>query len=115
MNSHYLLDAARAAGATVLEGQGATVIVLMRDGENSGDHLTLEDARALGKFKTTRPLKDAARRGELRIYGKQRTRTVKRGELLQWLESQRVEPGAALDDSDITRRMRAIARRGRTP
>ena len=108
---HTLLNAARALGAAILEAPGTTVIVVLHPWPVSGDeHLSLEEARVLGKFKTTRPIRDAGRAGELTLYGKQRSRTVKRAEFIAWHESRRVRPIAGVDDADVGRRVARISR-----
>jgi hypothetical protein len=114
MNLAALVAQARAVGATVVELAGATIIVVPSANatQSTDDHLSLEEARALGKFKTTRPIRDAARAGEVRVYGKERTRTVRRGEFLAWLESRcSTRPTAGPDDADLDRRIVRLAAR----
>lgn len=91
-----LVRMAEAAGATVVRSPAGTIIVLpISQGADPGEHLSLEEARVLGKLASTRQIKEAGHRGELTLYGSERTRTVKRGELVAWLESRR-SPAAAV-------------------
>jgi hypothetical protein len=107
-----LLTGARALGATVVESLGTIVIVIVAStGADPGEHLSLEQARALGHFTTTRPIREAARAGELPLYGRERSRTTKRGEFMAWLESRRVPSVAGPVDTDIEARVRRLARR----
>jgi hypothetical protein len=78
------------------------------------EHLSLEEARSLGRFKTTRPIKDAIRARELVAFGRQRSRTVRRGEFLAWLESHRARPVAGVDDADIERRVARLSKTKKT-
>jgi hypothetical protein len=78
------------------------------------EHLTLKEAARVLKLRTDRPIKDAGRAGDLPLYGNERSRTVKRGELLAWHESRRATPIAGVDDEDIQRRMsRLRSKRGK--
>jgi hypothetical protein len=107
-----LLAAARALGAMVVESSGATIIVVPATSDlDPQEHPPLERARALGHFKTTRPIKEAARAGELPMYGRERSRTVTRGEFLTWLESRCVPSVAGPVDKDIEARVRRLGRR----
>jgi hypothetical protein len=109
-----IVNAARASGATVLETPGAVVIVLTTAATAAPDDLlSLEEARVLGKLKSTRSIREAGWRGELRLFGSERSRTVRRGDFLQWLESRRTPAVAGPADADVERRMRRIARRRR--
>lgn len=53
-----------------------------------------------------RTLRDAARSGEIALFGRQRSRTVRRADLMSWIEGRRapvVRDDA--DDRDLERRM----------
>jgi hypothetical protein len=65
---------------------------------------------------TPRALRDAARRGELVLRGAQRSRCVRRIDVVAWAES-RTRPVAGVDDGDIARRVAQLeaARRKRRP
>jgi hypothetical protein len=109
-----LLSAAQSVGGTIVRTPAAVVVVIPTATEADPEQfLSLDEARALGKFKTTRPIKDAGRAGALTLYGTERTRTVKRGEFLAWLESRRAPVATGPDDLDVERRMRRLARRKR--
>ena len=118
-----LLEDAHARGIepTIVQSSGAIIIVLATAGPNVDGLLSLDEARVLAKLKTTRPILDAVRAGELKAFGKQRSRTVRRSDLLAWVESRSVKPIAGLDDLDIQRRIkrleheRAGAERGAKP
>jgi hypothetical protein len=55
-------------------------------------------------------LRVARRAGALTFYGPQRSRSVRRGDLLRWIEAQRVAAG----DDDVDARMQRIERARRT-
>lgn len=59
---------------------------------------------------STPTLTAACRRGELPMFGKQRSRTVRRSDLDAWIESRRVRPVAGADDVDMQRRMARLSR-----
>jgi hypothetical protein len=108
-----LLALASKAGGTVVRSPLAVVIVLPLDlsTNDPDEHLSLEQARTLGKFRTTRQIREAGRAGALALYGTERTRTVLRGEFVAWLASRRAPPVAGPADVDIERRVRGLARR----
>jgi hypothetical protein len=80
------------------------------------------DAAALASV-SVRVLRAARRAGELTFYGKQRSRTVRRADLLAWIESRRApvvrdvvvarDPSAA--DEDLGRRMKRLEEARRAP
>jgi hypothetical protein len=77
------------------------------------DMLGLEEAAKLAKC--LRTLRDARRSGALTMFGGQRDRTVRRADLLRWIESRQAKPSMGPDDLDIDRRARRIEReRNRT-
>jgi hypothetical protein len=88
----------------------AAILLTRRTTADPAEHLDLEACRQLGKLKTARPIRDAIRSGELVAFGKQRSRVVKRGDLLAWLEARRVRPVAGIDDRDIARRVERLAK-----
>jgi hypothetical protein len=58
---------------------------------------------------SARIVRDAIRAGDLPAFGRQRDRSVRRGDLDAWIESRRVRPVAGVDDLDIERRVRRLA------
>lgn len=104
-----LITAAAAAGATIVRSAGAIIIVIATPAETGDDLLDLASAAALAKV-SLRTLRDARRAGELTMYGSQRTRTIRRADLLGWIEGRKVRPVEGVDDRDIERRMSRIAR-----
>jgi hypothetical protein len=107
-----LADAARATeGAVVVETAGAVVIVLPRDaGATDPDEQLPEREAARFAGVSLRTLRDARRAGDLVMYGGQRSRTVRRGDLAAWIESRRVRPVEGPDDPDLDRRTARMAR-----
>lgn len=93
-----------------IRARGATIIVIPARVADGGDLLPLAEAATIAKC-SVRTIRDAARAGELTVYGKQRSRTVRRADLLAWIESRRVRPVAGADDDDIERRMRRLGGR----
>ncbi len=80
--------------------------------EDPGDAdamLSLADAARLAAT-SQRVLRDAIRAGELAAYGRKRDRAVRRGDLDAWIESRRVAPVPGVDDADLVRRVRRLAR-----
>ncbi len=104
-----LIEAATAAGATVIRAPGATIIVIPARAADGDDLLPRAQAAKIAKC-SDRTLRAAERAGELTAYGKQRSRCYRRSDLLAWIESRRVRPVAGADDDDLARRMARIAR-----
>jgi hypothetical protein len=106
--------AAKRDGAEVtiaIAPSGAVAILVSpRTSHDTEEHLSLEACRELATLKTLRPIRDAIRAGDLVAFGRQRTRTVKRGDLLAWLEGRRVRPGVGPDDTDIARRVARLSK-----
>lgn len=101
-----LADAARAL-ATLAEAAAA-------DGATEPDELLLEAEAAKLARVSLRALRDARRAGELPTYGRQRSRTIRRRDLLAWIESRRapiVRDVVAANDDDMDRRVRRIGRK----
>jgi len=99
-------------GATVVRAPGATIIVIPARAADGDDLLPIVQAAARANC-SVRMLRAAHRAGELAVFGKQRSRTVRRADLDAWIESRRViRPALAVvvDDQDIERRMKRIAR-----
>jgi len=109
MNHDTLIAAAERDGATVVRTRGATIIVIPARVADGDDLLPIEDAAEIAKC-SIRSLRDAHRAGALIMFGKQRSRTVRRADLEAWIESRRVKPTTGADDDDIARRMRRIER-----
>jgi hypothetical protein len=85
-----LVAAARAAGATIVEGAGALVFVLPTAKDADPDELLpLRVAADVAKT-SLRVIREAARDPEvLPSFGKQRDRSVRRRDLDAWIESRR--------------------------
>ena len=91
----------------------AAVAVRLAEGGDGAGLLTemLTEKEAADEAKVSlRTLRDARRSGALVMYGTQRSRTVRRSDLAAWIESRRVKPSAGVDDADIERRMKRLAR-----
>ncbi len=73
------------------------------------EHLAEVDAAKIAGT-SVRVLRDARRAGELVMYGKQRSRTVRRGDLAAWIESRRVKPLEGVEDADMDRRVARLAK-----
>src|SRR5690606_14096059 len=73
--------------------------------DDPAELIAVSDAAQIARC-STRALRDAARAGELALYGRQRSRTVRRGDLMAWIESRRA-PVVRDDvgDRDLERRM----------
>ena len=104
-----LIEAATAAGATVIRAPGATIIVIPARAADGDDLLSLADAAELAKC-SVRALREAGRAGDLTLYGRQRSRACRRSDLLAWLESRRSRPVAGADDADLAARMARLSR-----
>ncbi|AKV01657.1 hypothetical protein AKJ09_08320 [Labilithrix luteola] len=94
----------------------ASVAANLAESANDADpeELIREDDAARIAKRPVRALRDARRAGELKMYGKQRSRTVRRGDLDAWIEASRVKPSAGVDDADIERRMARLQRTRRS-
>lgn len=108
-----IIAAAKARGIepTIVQTPGATIIVVAAAAPNADDLLPLPAAAEIAKC-STRTLREAGRAGELTLYGRQRSRTVRRSDLLAWVESRRVRPVEGPDDSDLERRIARLSRAG---
>lgn len=105
MNAHALRAIADAADALARLARAA---VEDAPGDASALVPLAEAARAAGT--SVRVVRDAIRAGDLAAYGRQRDRSVRRGELERWVESRRSKPVAGADDIDIERRVLRLAR-----
>jgi hypothetical protein len=70
------------------------------------DLLPLPDAARIAAT-SVRVLRQAIARGDLPGFGRQRDRSVRRGDLLQWIEARRVRV-EGVDDVDLQRRIRRL-------
>jgi hypothetical protein len=108
-----LAEARRTGAAIAVTSTGtATVILVSPPVAPATDLVRLVDAAAIA-VTTVRVLRDAIRRGDLKAVGGQRDRAVRRPDLEAWVESRAVRLGA-VDDLDIDRRMRRLAREQRS-
>lgn len=82
---------------------------LAEDVRDPDELLPVRDAADEAKC-SVRALTAARRKGELPMFGTQRSRTVRRADLATWIESRRVRPVAGADDVDMQRRMARLAR-----
>jgi hypothetical protein len=113
MSVDALVAMARAAGATVIEAAGATIVVVARPAEPSTPDALIPIAAAAERAATsTRVIRDAIRAGDLPAFGRQRDRALRRADLDKWIESRRARPIAGPADADLERRMRRLARAG---
>lgn len=76
------------------------------------DYLTEAEAAAIAKC-SVRVLRDARRSGALPMFGKQRSRGIRRGHLSVWIESRMAPVVKGANDADIEQRVRRIARKAR--
>jgi hypothetical protein len=83
----------------------------LADDAPADEHLPKQKAAEIAGVKV-RALDDARRRGELPMYGRQRSRTVRRDELMAWLASRRVER-MAVPDALAARVERRLAKKRR--
>lgn len=113
MTRDALIAAASAAGATVIRAPGACVIVLADVAPAGDDLVPLAEAATLAKC-SARTIRDARRAGELVMFGGQRTRAVRRADLLAWIETRRAPVVRGADDDDMARRMARLSRSRRT-
>jgi len=104
-----LIAAAEAAGATIVRSPAATVIVITHAAPASDDLVPIAEAATLAQC-SVRTLRDARRAGELAAYGKQRSRAVRRSDLLAWIDSRRVRPVVGVDDDAMDRRIARLER-----
>ena len=108
----HLVRLAEAEGATVVRTPAALVLVIPTTAAaDPAEHLSLEQARILGKLPTTRPIKEAGRAGLLTLYGTERTRTVKRGAFMAWLKTRRAPVVAVARDQAARVELRLGKRR----
>jgi hypothetical protein len=106
-----LVASAEALGAIVVRRSGSIVIVLAGDAAPSGDDLlSLEDCREITRDRTTRQIREAIASADLHAVGRQRSRLVKRRDLMAWIEGRQAKPVSGVVDADILRRMDRLAR-----
>lgn len=83
---------------------------LAEAGSSDPEELLCEaEAASLAKC-SVRTLRDARRTGAITAYGRQRSRTYRRADLLSWIESRRAPVVSGVDDPDMDRRVARIAR-----
>lgn len=97
---------ALAVGRAVLE----LIALLVPPAPAADDLIRLDQAAALVGT-SPRALKEAGRRGELRLLGRERTRVVRRSELLEWIGMRKTPPIAGPVDADIEARVHRLAQR----
>jgi hypothetical protein len=73
---------------------------------DAGELLPLAEAARVAAT-SVRVLREAIRAGNLVAFGRQRDRSVFRGDLARWIEERRVRVDG-VDDEDIRRRMRRL-------
>jgi hypothetical protein len=93
-----------------IASQLAGIAVQLAEGDASNDHevMLTEAEAALEARCSIRTLREARRTGALTMYGRQRSRTVRRSDLRRWIESRATKPVVGVDDADMARRMRRI-------
>jgi hypothetical protein len=114
MTSERLRKIAADHGATVVELPSGSTIIILPDAarDEGGDELVpLGDAARIAAT-SKRVLVEAIRRGELPAFGRQRDRSVRRADLVAWVESRRLRPVHGADDRDIEARVRRLAKDG---
>lgn len=80
------------------------------DGNDADALIPIDDAVRIAGLRSKRPLTEARRSGELVMFGGQRSRAVRRRDLMAWIESRRapiVRDVIDEADDDIARRMRS--------
>jgi hypothetical protein len=82
---------------------------LLAEDNDPDEHVSFDEAVDIART-SRRILRDAARRGELTLHGRQRSRTVKRADLVAWLETRRTPVIAGTESRDIEARMARLAR-----
>lgn len=109
-----LVLAAQSAGGTVVQTPAATIIVIPLVRAVDLDELLPLEAAARVAGTSPRALRDAARRGELRLLGRERSRVVRRRDVLGWVET-RTSPIVAVDGGQGSRvelRLARVRRQG---
>jgi hypothetical protein len=105
MNRAALIALADAADALARLARAA-----VEDHADDADALVPIATAAIHAKCSGRTLTAARRAGELPMFGRQRSRTVRRSDLEAWIESRRVAPVAGPDDLDMQRRMARLRR-----
>lgn len=108
-----LLALATKAGATVVRHPGAVVVVLPVDLPGPAQGAALVPLAEAARIAATsrRVLREAIRARALVAFGGQRDRSVRREDLLRWIDERRVAPVAGPNDADIERRLARLGRR----
>lgn len=102
-----------AADLVAIAAQLAGIAARLAEQTTNPDELVSVATAAAEAKCSVRTLTDARRRGELQMYGGQRTRAVRRADLDAWVESRRVRPVAGAEDADMDRRVARLARGAR--
>ena len=96
---------------SIVASTAATVIVITPApsvGSGAEELLPLATAAQVAAT-SVRVLRDAIRAKDLRAYGNQRDRSVRRADLEKWIEGRAAKPHAAIDDADMDRRIKRLA------
>lgn len=109
MTRAEFLAGARQLGATVIEIAGAVHIVLACT-TSAGDELVPLEQAAKIAATSKRVIADAVRSGDLRAYGRQRDRAIRRADLDAWIEARAVRVEVGRDDDAIDLRVKRIER-----
>jgi hypothetical protein len=108
-----LVAAARAAGATIVEGAGALVFVLPLPSAAEPDELLPLRVAAEVAATSLRVLRDAIHADALPSFGKQRDRSVRRRDLEAWIESRRAPVAQVAEGQEQRVELRLARRSGR--
>ena len=90
----------------------AVAAQLVEDVRDPAELVMLSEAAAEAKC-SVRTLTDARRKGDLVMFGKQRSRAIKRADLTAWIASREVKPIAGVDDLAMRRRVERLATKRR--
>ena len=90
--------------ADMLDGAARLARAAADEGSTDPDEQLPEHEAARVAAVSLRKLRDARRAGDLVMYGGQRSRTVRRADLVAWIESRCVRPVEGPDDPDMRAR-----------
>jgi len=91
--------------AATIADAAARLAALVASGAVDPDELLTVAVAATVAGCSVRELGAARRAGVLAMYGRQRTRTVRRSDLATWIATRRAPVVAGVDDLDMQRRM----------